>query len=444
MVRCSNGGLGFAFSPTCQILLLSLVLLAPPICAVEFDEPFLIYQGGEEIQFSYNTSGAMAVDSKGRIHLVYFIADAGGSLPDNRILYQTIADGSVSSPARVDSGDQGGGRHPTLAVDSQDAVHIAWQDYRHTTAPGNYIDNLEIYYDKKTPGGSFSIDDVRITNTSAGHMGDSGYVPNIDIGADDRIEIAWYDFTANGNNADVYLRRSTGQGAFPLQEGIESFRITDALSDPTNYTANWMPDVAALADGSSYVIWGFLEGWQGSFQLQGRSILSDGGLGPVEKIADQGGRFLDPPRLASDRDGNLGLASSEFVDGFYQVNFYYKPKASDWIGPIRANDGSLSSSQPSLAFDSSGIAHVVWQEDLSGMYQAMLASIDPQTFAVNDRRILSSEDRDARTPAIAVDPRTDQIYVVWIEFGWDGDRSIVGRSEAATGVTDWKMYVSNK
>ncbi|MGC9326478.1 MAG: hypothetical protein ACP5I1_02480 [Candidatus Hinthialibacter sp.] len=444
MVRRSNGGLGFALSPTCRILLLFLALLATPVCAVEFDESFLIYQSGEEIQFSYNTSGAIAVDSQGIIHLVYFIPDDGGGPPDNQIIYQSIDGGQISSPIRVDSGDQGGGRHPTLAVDSQDAVHVTWQDYRHATAAGNYIDNLEIYYDKKPSGGSFSSEDVRITKTNAGHMGDSGYVPNIDTGPGGRIEITWYDFTANGSNADVYLRRSAEQGVFPLQEGIESFRITDALSDPTSYTANWMPDAAALADGASYVIWGFLEGWQGLFQLQGRAVFSDGALGAIEEIADEGGRFVDPPRLASDRDGNLGLAATELEDGFYQVNFHYKPKEGGWIGPIRVSDGSLSSSQPSLAFDSSGTAHVVWQEDLSGMFQVMMASIDPQTFTVQDRQRLSEEDCDARTPAVAADPRTDQIHVVWIEFGWDGERSIIGRHEEATGVIDWKLYESDR
>lgn len=417
-----------------------LILAAATATAIELNSPDILYQGSKTLQFSYNTSGAMGVDSAGRIHLVYFIADDVNKPPKNQIYYQTIEDSAISEPVRVDNNDQGGGRHPSLAIDAQDTVHVVWQDYRHTTAAGKYIDNLEIYYDKKSSGGQFSDADVRLTKTNAGHKGDSGYLPNITAGNNGRIYVIWYDFTINGNNADVYLRSSNEQGVFPEQDGIENFRITASIADPKNYTSNWTPDAGALHDGGVYAIWGFLQGWQGNYQLQGCLIAADGSLGDIEDIAAKSGQLTDPPRLIADRNGNLGLICSTNIGGLYQVNLYYKPRGEAWSAPMLLNDGALSSTQPCAAFDSTGNILAVWQEDLSGLYQAALAQIDPRTATIEERSVVNEIDRDARTPVIALNPKTNQIHLAWIEKGEEGGRSIVYRSEKAAAVGDWRIH----
>lgn len=420
------------------LIILSLIRFATMGWTIDLGEEIILVSSPSDLKFSLNTSGSMGIDSRGRTHLVYFIPDESSQPPQNQIFYQSIRDATSSTPLRIDNGEFGGGRHPTLAVDSHDTVHVVWQDYRHTTASGNYIDNLEIYYDKKTASGSFSPEDIRITKTSATHQGDSGYVPNIALFQNDRVAIAWYDFTQNGNNADVYLRTSDEVGDFPPVEGIEEFRITTSIEDGTQYTSNWMPDVCSLQNGSLYIVWGFLQGWQGVFQLNGQEIFADGTFGEIETIADKNGRFLDPPRIVSDSHGNVGLVSSESIGGIYRINFLYKPRGGTWQNPVHVNDGNLSASQPAIAFDSQGTAYVVWQEDLSGMDQSLLARIDPQNQSVTERILLNREDRDAHTPTISIDPQTDRIHVAWIEDGWDDTHSIVYRQEKATAVSGWQ------
>ena len=419
---------------------LSIVFEALSVSAIDFGDEIAVAQSEEDIQFSYNTSGTMGIDSMGSVHLVYYVPDNTGNPPNNQVLYRTIENGIPSTPIRVDGGDKGGGRHPSLAIDSNDAVHVTWQDYRHTTASGNYIDNLEIYYDKKSVGGTFSDNDVRITETHADHKGDSGYLPNIAVGGDGRVHVVWYDFTANGNNADVYLRSSDEGGVFPTANGIEQFRLTTSEEDFTNYTSNWMPDVTTLADGSMYAVWGFLTGWQGSFRIDGGRISQAGVLGDVVTVSEESGQFIDPPRLVSDGMGNLGLVSTQREDAAYNVFFHYKPAGQPWRPPVRINDGLLDARQPSLAFDADGNAVVVWQEDLSGIYQTLIARIDPIDGTIGERIVLNKEDADAHTPAVAVDLIRDTIHVLWIEKGWDGMQSIVYRREKSTGLSSWRLH----
>ncbi len=408
--------------------------------AVEFDEEFTLYRGEEAVEFSRNPQNSIVVDSEGRIHLVYFVPDQSSNSPENRIMYMTVENGETSSPVRVDSTDMGGGRHPSLAIDSKDAVHVVWQDYRHTTAAGNYIDNIEIYYDVKPVDSQFAQNDWRLTDTNADHKGDNGFVPNIAIGCDNRIHVTWYDYTSNGNNADIYLQSSDADGAFVSQSGIEDFRITDVQENPDNYTSNWLPDVCALPDGSVYVVWGFLTGWQGTFELQGRVVSADCALGDVDIIAPKGASFNDPPRLASDQQGNMAMVYTAYIDGMYQVNVQFKPIGGVWSGAVIVNDGTKDSAQPSIAFDSLGVAHIVWQEDFGGIYQVAYARFDPLTMLVDNHTVLSSEYADARTPAIALHPVTDQINVVWIDRWEEGERAIVMCSEIYMAVDSWQLY----
>ncbi len=417
-----------------------LAFLCLDVNAQEFDDEFVVYTSESVVEFARNTRGSVGIDSSGRIHLVYGMPDESTNPPNNQILYQVIENHEASSPVRVDSGSLGGGRHPSLAIDANDAAHVVWQDYRHTTSAGNYIDNVEIYYDQKSVTGSFSPSDIRITTTNAGHQGDNGYVPQIVVGPDNRLHVSWYDFTSNGNNAEIYLVSADENGVFPDQEGIESFRVTSVEQNPDNFTSNWLPDLAVMPNGSVFVIWGFLRGWQGAFQLQGLTAAADGSLSPVAIIADKGGRFNDPARLAADSEGNQVVVSPEYVDGLYRINLHYKPSGEEWRGPLVVNDGTLSASQPCAAFLAPDELVAVWQEDVGGIHQIAIAHVNPKTMEVSHRDILSQFDQDARTPSISVHPLTGKIAVAWIEHGWDGAYSIKARSTDGTDIDHWLLY----
>ncbi|MBD3265668.1 hypothetical protein GF373_03280 [bacterium] len=424
-----------------RIILLCLIVLAGPlVSAWDWQEEIVVTSGESPLAFATNTRGSIGMDSSGRIHLVYGAPD-NAVPPSNQIFYQLIdVNQQVSSPIRIDNGSVGGGKHPSLAIDEQDTVHVVWHDYRHTTSAGNYIDNIEIYYDKKVRDGSFSQADIRLTATNAGHQGDNGYAPQITVGSQNRLYVAWYDYTRNGNNAEIYLIHTDESGHFPMQEGIESFRMTNTEHDPNNYPSHWLPDLAALPNGSVYIAWGFLRGWQGAFELQGLSVNKEGNLSPIQSIAPKGGRFNDPARLIADAEGNLALVYAAFTDGQYRIILQYKPLGGEWRAPIVLNDETADASQPCAAFLSPRELLVAWQEDLAGFKQIAMAQVDPAGRAIVDREILSQPDREARTPAMATNPITRKTAVAWIEKGWNGEYSIEVRSTGQTHVAPWFIY----
>ncbi|MFH1744446.1 MAG: hypothetical protein ABIH23_36040 [bacterium] len=423
----------------CLSLWCALLVFSVSAQGVDFGNEIVIHRDNAPFQFGRNTRGVLGVDSMGHVHLVYWVPDETSNPPDNQIWYMTIEDGQASAPIRVDSGEMGGGRHPALAIDASNTVHVVWQDYRHTTSLGHYIDNIEIYYDKKPAEGSFFDTDIRISHSNAGHLGDNGFVPGIVLGPENRIHVVWYDFGRDGTSADVYLRSSTDQGEFPAQTGIEQFRITNAgLSD--EYTGNWMPGAALLNDGSVYPVWGFLQGWQGDFRIQGRRIAPDGTLGPVDSISETGSSFFDPVRLASDRNGNLGLVYSARVSAQSVVQFQYRPNGGEWSQPVVLNSGMSDASQPDVVFDSAGKAYVVWQEDNFGFYQIHFATIEPESLSVEGHQVLSFDDMDARTPAIALHSITDQLHIVWIDRTAETEQTIVYRARQLTAIDLWQLH----
>jgi len=419
---------------------------------LDFEEELVVCQLTEPIQFALNTRSVIATDSAGTVHIVYFVSVPSSSPPSYEIRYQTIREGHVSEPVRVDNGKILGGRHPSLAVDNTDTVHVVWHDYRHSTESGTWMDNVEIYYDRKSPSEGFLNDDIRITYTNADHNGDNGFLPKIAVSSDNRIHIVWYDFNANGNNADVYLRTSTEEGEFPLAEGIDQFRITSIAeggapgspwSPGDEFSSAWVPSLAVFPDGDLYTLWGFLAGFQGILEIQGGVISRNGTLGAIEIVAEKGGMSTDPPRLTHDDNGNLGLAYMNRIESQSRIQFQYRPYENTWSNPIFIDGGDLDASQPDVVFGADNDMYVIYQEDVGGIFQVSLATINLENMTVDSRHVLSGIDFDARTPALAIEKVTGRLHVAWIEQSFDNEWTIKYRRQQLTGVKQWRIY-SNK
>jgi len=131
---------------------------------------------------------AISVDSTGNLHVVW--ADYQ---PGNWEIYHKKS---------TDGGDTWAASHrltwnsedsyiPALAVDSQDNLHVVYQD----NTPGEY----EIYYKKSTDGGGYWTGSKRLTWTIGYSLG-----PGIAIDSSDVIHIVWEDNTP-GKFAIYYM-----------------------------------------------------------------------------------------------------------------------------------------------------------------------------------------------------------------------------------------------
>jgi len=85
---------------------------------------------------------AIAIDSNNHIHLVWFDETPGIT----EIYYKRSTDGGTTWTTKRLTYTSGSSSHPAIAVDSNNHIHVAWSDY----TPGND----EIYYKRSTDGGT--------------------------------------------------------------------------------------------------------------------------------------------------------------------------------------------------------------------------------------------------------------------------------------------------
>ena len=132
---------------------------------------------------------AMAIDSTDTIHVVW-----GDDTPGNgEIYYKRSSNGGTSwSTAQRITWTSGYSYSGAIAIDSSDAIHIAWNDY----TPGA----PEIYYKRSPDGGATWSPAKRLTWTSGG-----SYVPAIAADSSSTIHIVWEDFTPG--NWEIYYKK---------------------------------------------------------------------------------------------------------------------------------------------------------------------------------------------------------------------------------------------
>ena len=169
----------------------------------------------------------IAIDSANALHVVwsqYIVANP-------EIFYKTSSDGgSTWSAAQRLTWASGSSSRPAIAVDSSDALHVAWSD----DVPGN----PEVYYRTSSDGGTTWNPVKRLTWTSS-----NSYVPAIAIDSANIIFVVWYD-DAPGNY-EIYYRLSKDGGT--VWSTINRLTWTSGTST--------LPAIAFDSGGTAHVVW---------------------------------------------------------------------------------------------------------------------------------------------------------------------------------------------
>jgi hypothetical protein len=134
----------------------------------------------------------IAIDSGNNIHVAYYDSTPG----EYQIFYKRSTDGGANWTTKRLTYNTGDSWYPTIAVDSDNHIHITWSDY----TPGDG----EIYYKKSTDGGA-TWTTKRLTYSD--HYSLS---PTIAVDSNSYIHIAWEELTSV--NREIYYKRSTDRG----------------------------------------------------------------------------------------------------------------------------------------------------------------------------------------------------------------------------------------
>ena len=271
------------------------------------------------------------VDSQDNIHVVW--NDFTGSTLYGNIYYAKCDGSSWSRPINISHTDGVKNiKNPVaIVLDSFNSLHVVWTDY--STNPNNG----EIYYIKWD---EFSWSSpINISSNS----GDS-QSPRIAIDSSNNLHIVWFDNSSGGYK--LFYRKHNGVSWLGTEQiSHNETRWADIAVDSLN-SAHVVWQGANLDIDPDYEI--YYRKWDGSWQTE---INVSKTLGATSYI----------PRITIDLTGNLHVVWYDYTPGNYDI-YYAKFNGSSWSPNTNITNSTDHSEEPRIAIDSLEYPHVVWRE----------------------------------------------------------------------------------
>jgi hypothetical protein len=417
---------------------------------VSFRPPEKLTDTTQKFQLSRSTDAMMALDSRRRLHICYWsggISTTPGSpsyvyyqgwQPSTGWSAQVIVDNSTFGSHHV------GGRHPSLAVTrNNDTVWVVWHDHRHCTPVGNWINNVEIYGDAMPARGTFSANDIRLTETVATHLGDNGYTPKITAHPNGGPCFAWYDYHFDQNVSDIFLNMGNQSGDLTPSQSLEAMRITNE-GERGGTPPFTVPSVGMDDQETYHLIW---IGGAGSgvdlYYYPINPLLDMKGLQPAPKIVARGvADFYNPPHLEVSPAGDVWILYSDQTETDGAVKLLHKPAGqTDFLSPITVDANPAPQYTPDGALDAKGNLHLVWVDEREGQ-QIRYAVYHPIQKNLSNEQFLTENEGLWEKPALTVDA-LGEVYVLWEEniSPTQGDIWFTTtRTEDESSIEQWRKY----
>ena len=173
-----------------------------------------------------SSSPAIAVDTNNNVHITWW-DDRDG----NREIYYTKLDNkgnTLVDDTRLTT-DSAWSYYPRIAVDTNNNVHITWQDGRGRNLPSGY----EIYYTKLDNNGNTLVDDTRLTADSI-----ASAEPAIAVDTNNYVHITWVDWRRG--DSEIYYTELDNKG---------NTLVNDTYLSPSGDS----PEPAIAVDTNNYV-----------------------------------------------------------------------------------------------------------------------------------------------------------------------------------------------
>jgi hypothetical protein len=310
---------------------------------------------------------SIALDSKGTIHVVWedYRNDADGKWQGGDGGIDNAENGDIYYSNSVDNGttwstnkminDDGGtseqGR-PDIVIDSNDVIHIVWNDNRLDGDPVNPPNYFDIYYANSTDGGgSFSVN-KKITDVIPA----SARSPAIAIDALDNIHVAWCDYRNTGiTGPDIYYANSTDRGI--------TFSINIRVSDDITNTYQFWPDIA-VGGGIIGIVW---EDQRETSVYYANSTDDGITFSSNKRVNDVIGASNWDAAIAINKDGYICVAWEGKDNDIYFANS--TDGGATFSSAQRVNDdvGSNFQRLASIALKNR-TSYITWQDNRNGNY----------------------------------------------------------------------------
>lgn len=297
-------------------------------------------------------------------------------------------------------------RSPTIAIDDSDDIYVAYEDYR----SGN---NWDIYISSSSNNGNSFDAHARVNDASSNNL----RIPSMSVDADDNLHVAWY----NGWDNYIYYTKSTDAGA--------TFGADARVSGTNAAASSQYPPVVRVNNAMEpYIAWA--DSRDGNDDIYFSSGINNGpacsiGYPTVDSTVSG---TLTITGSASDPDGNEEIVEVEVrIDG---GDWNTATGTSGWSYAINTN--SLSNGQ-----------HTIYARSFDGV---LYSSIDSIAMNVNNPSNLAPllsiwtpasgsalSGSEAVIAGNATDPDGDFIDVVQVKI--DG-----GDWNTARGMNNWAAW----
>ncbi|MBN2149920.1 MAG: hypothetical protein JW839_00610 [Candidatus Lokiarchaeota archaeon] len=374
----------------------------------------------ESADHSYNPD--VVVDGDGNVHVAWYDQSTYGSSGSDFDIFYKVWNATTSSwlPTEVVStASTSTSRNPSIGVDGDGNVHVAWEDaapiggsgsdwdimYRCRNAtegiwwsmevvsaesnstsfnPDVKVDaagNVHVAWDDQTNFGSIGTDyDItyKVRNALTNLWSPTSVVsteseyeaikPSLDIDGDGNVHVAWYDFSVyggSGADADIFYKRWNAT--------TTNWSTTEVVSTESG-ESSYSPSLGVDAEGNVHVAWDdptgisgagadfdiFYKCWNASLDAWSTTTVVSEGISADSRS----------PSLAVDTAGSVHVAwhdDSDYGGSGMDPDIFYRcwnATGGGWAAIEVASTDSLGdSSNPSLAVASDGSLHVAWHED---------------------------------------------------------------------------------
>lgn len=328
---------------------------------------------------SWSSHPDIAADYYGNLHVIWYDMPSG----NGDIFYKRSTDGgSTWSAARRLTWDPGESERPALTTNSNDHVHVVWQDLR----SGNW----EIYYKRSTDGGSSWSSVQRLTWNDGASLS-----PIVVSDKNNHLHLVWDDVSSGFH--DIYYRRSTNGGM--------AWSATKRLTWTSHLSAT--PTIAADSNNRLHVV--YFDDGPGNNEVFYKRSTDGGSTWSAPKRLTWTSGYSFNPVISVDTDNRLHVVWHDDTPGTYEI--YYKRSTnagSTWESGKRLTWNLASSAYPQLLTYAKNRLHVVWQCDTELYYKN---SVDGGNTWLSKRR-LTWNTGDSIWPAIAI-ALDDDLHVVW-------------------------------
>jgi len=332
---------------------------------------------------SYNS--AVAIDSNDAIHVVWNDDSSG----NDEIYYKSSKDGGTTWSYNKRLSWTSGfsyNWHPKIAIDASDVIHIVWRASR--------PDHTDIYYRRSQDGGTNWSTTKRLTWTS-------GFSPSPDIaiGSGDAVHVVWYDDTPG--NEEIYYKSSPDGGT--NWDPAKRLTWTSGRS--------YSPAIASNSSAMIHVVWP--DGTPGNVEIYYKGSDDGGTSWTTARRLTWTSDNSYSPAIALDSGGSVQVVWYDDTPGNYEI---YHKRSTDggtsWTAAKRLTWTADASEEPDMAIDSGDIISVAWDDDTPGLSEIYYKrSTDGGTTWTSSKRLTWTSGWSGY-PAMATDS-TDTVHVVW-------------------------------